>query len=203
MHIFALDGHPDIGRLSGALLDAYCEGAQSAGHTITRMALGDMDFDPVLKHGYRQRQDHEPDLLAALEAIRACDHFVLGFPMWWGSQPAKLKGFLDRLFLPGIAFDYVEGKPFPAQLFAGRSAAAFITGETPGWWLSMVYKSPIIHQTRRQVLGFCGFKPVKVHYVKLVRNAPEADHLPLLQNAKTLGEAAPAPKSPAKKAATV
>ena len=63
-----------------------------------------------MRFGYKQRLELEPDLLAAIDAIKACDHMVWVHPVWWGGLPALLKGFIDRMFLPSIMFDYNEVK---------------------------------------------------------------------------------------------
>ena len=48
-------------------------------------------------------------LAAAQEAIAQADHLVFSFPVWWGGLPAKMKGFFDRVFLPGFAYRWDEG----------------------------------------------------------------------------------------------
>lgn len=122
MKIFALDAHPGAEGFSKELLAAYLDGAEGA--DIEVMSLRDMDFDPVLHEGYRRRQEWEPDIQRAMDALIACEHFVLAFPMWWGAQPALLKGFLDRAFLPGVAFKYHDNDPMWDRLLAGRSSPA-------------------------------------------------------------------------------
>ena len=173
MKIFALDAHPGAEGFSKKLLASYLTGAQANGAEVQQMALRDMEFDPVLHEGYRKRQEWEPDLAAAMAAIEACEHFVVAFPMWWGSQPALLKGFFDRGFLPGVAFKYRENSALWDKLLTGRSATALITGDTPGWYLEWVHQNPIQHQTRRQILDFCGFKPARVHYFAPIRRQSE------------------------------
>lgn len=164
MHILALDGHPAENSLSTALLDRYCHGASEAGAEITRHTLRHMQFDPILHDGYRKRQEWEPDLAAFAEDLQACDHLLLSFPMWWGGQPALLKGFIDRVFLPGFTFKYHDDDPFWDRLMTGKSADVIITADTPKPFLQFVYGSPILKQMRGQVLGFCGFKPLHQHY---------------------------------------
>ncbi len=169
MKLVAIDGHPGQNGTSTGLLEHYCEGAQSAGWDVQSIVLRDMSFDPILHDGYRQRQAWEPDLEHAMEAIQGCDHLVLAFPMWWGGQPALLKGFFDRTLLPGVAFKYHDNDPFWDRLLAGRSADVIITADTPRFFLRWSYGEPIVKQIKKQVLGFCGFKPVRVHYYAPIR----------------------------------
>ena len=187
MKLFALDAHPGTEGFSTELLASYLDGA--AGADIETMALRDMDFDPILHEGYRKRQEWEPDIARAMDALKACEHFVLAFPMWGGSQPALLKGFLDRALMPGVAFKYRGDSPFWDRLLAGRSATALITGDTPGWFLRFRYGGPIAKQVKRQVLDFCGFKPAKVHYFGPVKGQKEETFAKWRANARRLGAA--------------
>lgn len=161
MRVLILDGHPDEGRLVSHLLDHY-QAALGDGATVERIAVRDLDFDPNLKRGYAVVQPLEPDLERVTAALAACDHLVIGFPMWWGSEPALIKGLIDRVFLPGFAFRYHPDDPFWDRLLAGRSADVIITTDTPSWYLRLAYGNPVVRRWRGQILGFCGFKPVRI-----------------------------------------
>jgi putative NADPH-quinone reductase len=56
-----------------------------------------MNFDAILRDGYRRLQPLEPDLVTAHETLLACDHMVPIFPLWCGDMPAVLKGFIERV----------------------------------------------------------------------------------------------------------
>ena len=160
MKVLLLDGHTDEGRYCSHLLDQY-RAALPAQCEITAVALRDLAFDPNLAHGYRQRTAWEPDLTRLAEALDACDHLAIVFPMWWGAEPATLKGLLDRLFLPGFTFAYHDKDTFWDRYMAGRSADVIITMDTPPLFLWLAYGNAIIHRWKKQILGFAGFKPVR------------------------------------------
>lgn len=143
------------------LLDHYAA-SLPPGATVQRIAVRDLTFDPNLRRGYGADQDWEADLRVVGAAIETCDHFVVGFPLWWGGEPAALKGLLDRVVLPGFAFRYHKKGLFWDRLLAGRSADVVVTMDTPPWYLRAVYGDPVGRRWRRQVLGFCGFDPVRV-----------------------------------------
>jgi putative NADPH-quinone reductase len=143
------------------LLDHYVE-CLGAGATVQRVALRDLAFDPNLRRGFAADQAWEPDLGALAASLVACDHLVVGFPLWWGSEPMLLTGLLDRILLPGFAFRYHRETPFWDRLLAGRSADVVVTMDTPPWYLRLVYGDPISRRWRHQVLGFCGFKPIRI-----------------------------------------
>lgn len=160
MKILLLDGHPDEGRLTTHLLDAYCK-ALPASAQVTRVAVRDLAFTPTLRHGYRQRTEWEPDLARLAELLDACDHLAIAFPMWWGSEPAELKGLIDRLFLPGFVFAYHDNNAWWDKLMGGRSADLIATMDTPPFILKLFHGNALIRRWKGQVLGFCGFAPVR------------------------------------------
>jgi putative NADPH-quinone reductase len=164
--ILILLGHPDRDSLCGALAQRYATAAENAGHRVRLIALGDLEFDPVLRHGYRQIQPLEADLQDAAEAIQACDHLVLAYPTWWGAMPALLKGFFDRVLLPGYAFRYRRDSV---------------------WYYRWIYRDPGITQIRATILEFCGIRPVRVSRVGAVRSSTPAQRSKWLALAAELG----------------
>lgn len=91
-------------------MSAYRSGAEERGYQVSQIVIRELAFEPTLQFGYKQRLELEPHLLAAIDAIKTCDHMVWVHPVWWGGLPALLKGFIDRTFLPSIMFDYNEAK---------------------------------------------------------------------------------------------
>lgn len=161
MNILILDGHPDEGRFVSHLLDLY-QAALPEGYDVHRVAVRDLEFTPILRHGYARRTEWEPNLLDLARKLDACDHLVVGFPMWWGSEPAELKGLLDRLLLPGFAFAYHADDPWWDRLLAGRSADVIATMDTPPIFLRFAYGNALLKRWKKQVLDFCGFRPVRM-----------------------------------------
>ncbi|MDO5643499.1 MAG: NAD(P)H-dependent oxidoreductase [Paracoccus sp. (in: a-proteobacteria)] len=157
-----IDGHPDRDRLSAHLAD-LCQQALPAGAQITRLAIRDMDFCTDLPHGHDRIPEWEPDRAAAFAALHACDHLVLAFPLWWGAEPARLKGFWERIPLPGHAFrDHEEG-PLRDRLLAGRSADLLVTMNRPPLVLWLFCLDPLGRRYKRFVLlGFTGFSPIRL-----------------------------------------
>lgn len=188
--IVILLGHPDRDSLCGALAARYQHAALAAGHQVQLFALGEIDFDPILRHGYRQIQPLEPGLEQINAAIAACQHLLLVYPTWWGGMPALLKGFFDRAFLPGVAFRYRADSVWWDRLLAGRSARVITTLDTPPWYYRWVYRMPGHQQIRRTILDFCGIRPVKISGFGPVRSASEAQREAWLQQAEQLGRQA-------------
>lgn len=169
--ILVILGHPAKTSFCGALAESYVTGAKESGHEVRLLELGALKFDPILHEGYTKIQELEPDLVEAREAITWAQHLVFVYPVWWGTMPALLKGFLDRVFLPGFAFKYRSGSQFWDRLLAGRSAHILVTMDTPPWYFRLVYRMPGHNQMKRTVLEFCGIKPVKITSIGPIRNS--------------------------------
>lgn len=149
-------GHPSATSFCAALAEAYAAAAAQAGAEVRWVRLGEMQFDPVLRHGFAKEQPLEPDLQEAKEAIAWCEHLVIVTPLWWGASPALLKGFIDRVFLPGWAFTYNKG--MPVKLLKGRSAQVIVSMDSPSLWYRLFHRSSLESILGRATLGFCGFK---------------------------------------------
>ncbi len=156
--IFILLGHPDKDTYSGAVADAYQEAAIEAGHQVVRSNLGELQFDPILHKGYKEIQALEPDLVAAQEAIKEADHVVVIYPNWWVTMPALLKGFFDRTWLPGFAFNFNKETKKIEQHLKGKTGRVIVLSGThtffQTWWKFGDFTNEIQHG----ILGFAGIK---------------------------------------------
>lgn len=157
-NIVVICGNPDSDSFTGTVLDRYQAAAEDVGHTVTRFNLGDMQFDPILHKGYKEIQQLEPDLIALQEAITACDHLVIGYPNWWCTMPALLKGLFDRFWLPGFAFNFNKQTKKLEKHLTGKTGRVFILSGTHSpfstWWKFGDYTNEIQYG----ILEFAGIK---------------------------------------------
>lgn len=169
--ILVVLGHSSESSLCGAISSSYMKGAQAAGHDVRLLSLPSLKFDPILHDGYNTIQALEPDLVEAQKSIVWAEHLVFVYPIWWGSIPAILKGFFDRILLPGFGFKFKEGALMADGLLAGRTAHLIATMDTPPWYYRLVYRMPGHNQMKRTILEFCGVKPVAVTSFGPVKNS--------------------------------
>lgn len=187
-HIAIINGHPNPASFCHAIAAAYKKGALEGGATVKEIDIASLDFDPNLKSGYRQRQELEPGLQEAWEIIQWADHLVWVHPVWWGGLPALMKGFIDRLFLPGMAYKYRENSVWWDKLLTGKTAHIITTLDQPGWYYRFRFGRPSVNQLRRSILGFCGIKPVKVSYIGIIKTSTEARRQKWLQVVHHMGK---------------
>lgn len=167
MNTYILLAHPDANSFNGQLADAMERTCLAKGHSVRRQNLGELQFDPILWKGYGTIQALEPDLQAAQDNISWCNHWKIIYPVWWGSVPALLKGFLDRVLLPGFAFKYHPKDPFWDKYLKNKSAHLVTTSDAPSIWLWWQYDNSDLKAMKKATLEFCGIKPV--HHTRIGR----------------------------------
>ncbi len=169
-----LFGHPESDSFNGQLAAHYCAGYRDAGGAIERIDLAELEFDPVLRAGYRTSQPLEPDLERLRAAIERADRLVWVFPTWWAAPPAFVRAIVERVFVPGWAFRYEPGRALPRGLLAGRSARVIVTMDSPGWWYTGVNHRTIHRSFGTATLSFCGLAPVEFTAIHGVREMAPA-----------------------------
>lgn len=188
-----------IGIIVGTpLKDSYCEalgraylrGAESGGHQATLFVLGEMQFDAVLREGYRREQPLEPDLIAARDAFAAADHLVFVFPLWCGDMPAIMKGFLERILQPDLLAFQKSGGGADWKVYAGKSARIIVTMGMPGWFYRWYYGAHALKLMKRNILGFVGIKPVRSTIFGMIEAAGDDRRHVWLREVEAMGHAA-------------
>ncbi|MEQ1564947.1 MAG: NAD(P)H-dependent oxidoreductase [Myxococcota bacterium] len=170
--VLVIDGHPRAGSLVDGLASAYAAAAEER-VGVRRLNLRELAFDPILHHGFTAEQPLEPDLVAAQAAITAARHLVFVYPTWWGTYPALLKGFVDRVFLPGFGFRFRSPTRWD-KLLAGRSARLVVTLDWPVWAYRWLQGAPGRNAMATATLGFCGVRPVRITELSPVHGSDDA-----------------------------
>ncbi|MGN7863088.1 NAD(P)H-dependent oxidoreductase [Chryseobacterium sp. 22458] len=185
--IAIINGHPNKDSFNFGIVDAYKSGAMESGAEIKEITIANLNFDPNLRFGYQKRMELEPDLVKAWEIIQWANHLVWVHPVWWGGLPSITKGFIDRLFLPGFAYQYRKNSVWWDKLLKGKTAHIITTLDQPGWYYRLMYGRPSVNQLKKSTLEFCGVKPVKVTYIGTIRNSKDEQRRKWLEKAKALG----------------
>lgn len=159
MNVLLILGHPRKDSLCAALCAAWREGARAAGANVETLLLTEMAFDPNVRAESPERQPLEPDLENARKLIGWADHLVFVYPTWWGCEPALLKGFLERMVMPGFAFRFDAPDSTRWQrLWRGKTAQIVTTMDTPPLLYRWFYRQPGHNALARATLGFCGVR---------------------------------------------
>ena len=183
-------GNPMPDSYCEALGEAYRRGAESAGHEAKLLTLAKMNFDPVLREGYRRAQPLEPDLLVARQALLASEHWVLVFPLWCGDMPAILKGFIERVLQPDLLAIQASGGKASWKIFKGKSARIVMTMGMPGWFYRWYYGAHALKLLKRNILHFCGVAPVRATIHGMIEGVSDDRRKEWLREIEALGHQA-------------
>ncbi|MGB0838525.1 MAG: NAD(P)H-dependent oxidoreductase [Chitinophagales bacterium] len=187
-NILLINGHPDKESYNFALAAAYQKGAESSGANLQIINIRDLDFNPNLQFGYRKRTELEPDLLEAWDKIKWADHLVWVYPVWWGSLPAIMKGFIDRLFLPGFAFKKRPNSVWWDKYLTGKTAHIISTLDQPAWFYKWINRQPSNHAMKKLTMQFVGVQKVSITTIGPLRLSKASFRQKWLDKVERLGK---------------
>lgn len=185
--VLIIQGNPIENSYGSQLGEVYARGAAESGAEVRELVLAEMEFDLNLSGGYRGKQPLEPDLQKAQELISWADHLVFVYPNWWGGMPALLKGFIDRVFLPGFAFKYRRNSPLPEQLLKGKTARLIVTMDSPYVYYRFYLGHPGHQMMKHSILKFCGVGTVRATNITQLRKMSEVARKQWLERVQRMG----------------
>lgn len=179
--ILVVIGTPLAGSLNHALARSYADAARAGGAEVrvVDLARDDVPRHPSLRDELRMpRTDADmplaDDVAAYIDDVAWADHLAFFFPQWWGSYPAVLKAWIDRVFVSGFAFRYRERGSLWDKLLTGRTARIVMTMDSPGIWNAWTYRDAAIRSLRSATLQYCGIRVRGVTRLAEVRHRTDA-----------------------------
>jgi len=191
-NILIIQGHPDSQKthLCHALISSYIKGAETAGHTLKTYNIATIEF-PLLKSKdeWERGKEGVPESLKEIQnALIDSDHIVIIYPLWLGSMPALLKGFLEQILRPGVAISYKKG--YPSGLLKNKSAHIIITMGMPALVYRFFFFSHSLRNLKRNILNLIGIKQIKCTLIGSVENANETKQSKWFEKMKKHGKKA-------------
>lgn len=169
MRVLVLYCHPNPESFGAALHRTVVGNLIAAGHEVDDCDLYAEDFQPVLTRaervGYHDRSSNTWPVQSHVDRLRAAQSLVLVFPVWNFGFPALLKGYLDRVFLPGVSFGLVDGRTQGMLSHIGRIGVVTSYGAT--WLKATLVGNPprkFCTRTLRAVTGFSASVSYLAHY---------------------------------------
>jgi len=160
MRVLVVYCHPVAESFAASAHTTVLEALAEAGHEVTDVDLYGEHFDPVMSR--QERLDyHNTDRNERLvkrydDQLVDAEALVLVYPAWWYGMPAMLKGYFDRVWLPGVAFDVTpEGKVSTDRLKRLRHILVVTTYGGPWWMVRLVIGDPARKMIGRAVRALC------------------------------------------------
>ncbi len=190
MNISVIVAHPNPGSFNHAIAQAASAELKQHGHAVTFHDLHTERFDPILRF---EEIPMDAPLPPALEAqsreIAAADGVIVVHPNWWSQPPAILKGWLDRVLRPGVAYKFgtgPHGEGIIIGLLKAKAAIVFVTSNTPPDQEVELYGDPLDGLWKRCVWGFCGVKEVHRELFSVIITSTPAQRQAWLQRTREL-----------------
>jgi NAD(P)H dehydrogenase (quinone) len=160
MKISLILAHPDPDSLNSAIAKRCIDALVANGHTVFFHDLYAEKFDAIMPIGEIPRSVELPgELQKHCDEISKVDGIIIVHPNWWGQPPAILKGWIDRVLRPGIAYEFIEGdsgEGIPIGLLRAKSALVFNTSNTESTREVEVFKDPLETIWKNCIFGLCG-----------------------------------------------
>jgi NAD(P)H dehydrogenase (quinone) len=165
MKISIILAHPRRGSFNHAIAETAASALRNIGHTVTVHDLYAENFDPLLPSSEIQRDAQLPENIRKhCSEITAADGIIIVHPDWWGMPPAIMKGWIDRVLRPGVAYQFAEtdsGEGIPAGLLKAGAALVFNTSNTPRQREIEIFGDPLERLWKDCILTFCGIPLVR------------------------------------------
>ncbi|MEQ8734488.1 MAG: NAD(P)H-dependent oxidoreductase [Rhodospirillaceae bacterium] len=193
--IAILQGHPDPagGHLCHALAAAYADGAKAAGHHVKIIDVATLEF-PLLRTQEDYKTGTTPvGLVEAQGQILDAEHLVIIYPLWLGTLPAILKGFLEQVLRPSLAASSPGEQPSYSEfsrLMKGTSCRVIITMGMPALAYRFFFFAHSLKNLERNILKFVGVKPIRTSLFGMVDTASAEKRQLWLAAMKMLGKRA-------------
>ena len=164
LKILLILAHPSPSSLNAAIAKRSIDTLVGNGHTVVFHDLYRERFEPVLPlDEFSREAELSPELQAHCEEISEVDGIIIVHPNWWGQPPAILKGWIDRVIRPGVAYEFIEGdsgEGVPKGLLRAKSAIVFNTSNTDSTREIEVFQDPLETIWRNCIFGLCGISDV-------------------------------------------
>ncbi|WP_251623586.1 NAD(P)H-dependent oxidoreductase [Odoribacter lunatus] len=172
--------HPNPKSLSAAYRDELKRLTEKSGHRFVERNLYSIGFNPVLGSGDFEafgRREMPEDIRTEQEYVKEADLITFIYPIWWTGMPALMKGYIDRVFARGFAYDAGAGGGIK-KLLTGKKAIVLNNTGTP----YEEYENSGMLQAMRKcsdvgILEFCGLEVVEHHFFGNIPNATEAERV--------------------------
>ena len=162
MKISIILAHPDKGSFNHAIAGAVVETLKRNGHRVIFHDLYEEGFDPILPvNEILKDVPLPPEIQRYCIEIQEAEGIVIIHPDWWGQPPAILKGWVDRVIRPGVAYEFIgedKGEGIPVGLLWAKTAIVFNTSNTEARRERELFGDPLETIWKNCIFGLCGIK---------------------------------------------
>ena len=190
MNILIILGHPDNTSFNHAIADTCRNRLVENGHSVLFHDLYREGFNPITDVNEIPKQGKIDNLIKThCDNLKDSDGIVIIHPNWWGQPPAILKGWIDRVFRPGVAYEFEEGdsgEGLPIGLLKAKVGLVFNTSNTNEERENNIFKDPLETIWKNCIFSFCGVKQFDRRMFRIVVTSDLNQRQIWLNEAKTM-----------------
>ena len=190
MNILIILGHPDNRSFNHAIADTCRNRLVENGHSVLFHDLYREGFNPITDVNEIPKQGKIDNLIKThCDNLKDSDGIVIIHPNWWGQPPAILKGWIDRVFRPGVAYEFEEGdsgEGLPIGLLKAKIGLVFNTSNTNEERENNIFKDPLETIWKNCIFSFCGVKQFDRRMFRIVVTSDLNQRQIWLNEAKTM-----------------
>lgn len=190
MKISVILAHPDTASLNHAIASVVVEQLEKNGHGVSFHDLYAENFAPLLVCEEISKEAVLPEPVKSYcEEIQQADGIIVIHPNWWGQPPAILKGWIDRVIRPGVAYEFLEGdsgEGVPNGLLTAEAAVVFNTSNTLPERERHLFGDPLETIWRNCIFGLCGVDNFYRRTFSTVVTSTEIERKEWLEEVRTL-----------------
>jgi putative NADPH-quinone reductase len=179
MTVLVIVAHPNKASFNHAIALTCSDTLSDNGHEVITHDLYEEHFNPILPFVEFPRDAVlPPEVQRHCDEVSLADGIVIVHPNWWGQPPAILKGWVDRVIRPGVAYEFPEGdtgEGVPRGLLKADSAIIFNTSNTETTREETVFGDPLEAIWRDCVFGLCGVPTIHRRMFNIVVTSTEEE----------------------------
>lgn len=196
MRILIILAHPDEDSFNHAIAKTSAKQLADNGHEVILHDLYKEDFDPRLPAEEIPRDGNLPGFIDThCQELSDADGIIIVHPNWWGMPPALLKGWIDRVIRPGVAYEFVEGdsgEGVPVGLLNADKALVFNTSNTVKDREEGIFGDPLERIWKDCIFDLCGVQEFYRRMFRVIVTSSEAEREEWLEDvARKVNESFP------------
>jgi NAD(P)H dehydrogenase (quinone) len=190
MKISIILGHPDQQSFNHAIANTCRHFLEQKGHSVCFHDLYAEKFDPILPACEIPRNGYvDPNIQSYCDEIAESDAIIVVHPNWWGQPPAILKGWVDRVIRPGVAYEFCEGdngEGVPNGLLKAQFVIVFNTSNTSAEREDNIFLDPLETLWKNCIFGLCGVTQFYRKMFRIVVTSTQSEREAWLEETKEI-----------------
>lgn len=190
MKILIILGNPDTKSFNHAIANQCKERLEKNGHSVVFHDLHEENFDPILSKREIPKDGEINELVKKhCDDLVESDGIIIIHPNWWGQPPAILKGWIDRILRPGVAYEFLEGdkgEGTPIGLLKAKTGLVFNTSNTSEEREDNLFGDPLETIWKNCIFDFCGVKQFERRMYRIMVSSTPIQRAAWLNETKEL-----------------